>query len=94
MDERKTEQILTGGDLVVKARVFKDRDGNLIELVGITDHGRCGRWHQRGEICRDCMLNCEHYLKINDEFLRISLIGIATSMILFILLLILNPFKW
>ena len=73
MDERETEQnkrpVLTGRDLVVKARVFKDRDGNLIELIGLKDHGRCGRWHQAGETCRDCMLNCEHYLKINGKHL-------------------------
>lgn len=71
MDERKTEQnkrpVLNGRDLVVKARVFKDQDGNLIELIGLKDHGRCGRWHQPGETCRDCMLNCEHYLKINGK---------------------------
>jgi hypothetical protein len=61
------KEVLTGIDLVVKARVFKDQDGNLIELIGVTDHGVCGRYHQRGEICRDCMLNCEHYIKINGK---------------------------
>ena len=71
MDGIKTEQnkspVLTGRDLVIKARVFKDRGGNLIELVGLTDHGHCGRWHQPGGICRDCMLNCEHHIKINGK---------------------------
>ncbi len=61
------EKVLNGKDLVVKKRVFNDSKGNMIELVGLKDNGSCGRYHQRGQICRDCMLNCEHYLKINGE---------------------------
>ena len=67
MKVRQNKIYLTGLDLVIKARVFRDRDGRLIELIGIMDHGRCGRWHRSGEICRDCMLNCEHYLKIDGK---------------------------
>ena len=61
------EKVLNGKDLVVKKRVFNDSKGNMIELVGLIDNGSCGRYHQRGLICRDCMLNCEHYLKINGK---------------------------
>lgn len=50
----------------VSSRCFIDIHGRHIELIGITDFGRCSdSWHERGKICKACMFNCEHDLKID-----------------------------
>jgi len=53
--------------LIVKDRVFKNTEGNQIELVALIDKGRCDNRHIKGEICTECMIRCGHYLKINGK---------------------------
>ncbi len=50
----------------IKSRCFTDINGRYIELIGLTDFGQCStRWHDPKIICKSCMFNCVHHLKIN-----------------------------